>query len=121
MPFQKGNKLSRGRPKAGHTISAEKAREVLVREVTNRMEDLLKAKFALALGHKRVKTTPTGKEIIYSISPDGSSIEYLFNQAIGRPKETTELVSSPNKPLQILFIVKESMERIYGQDNKRNN
>lgn len=85
--FQKGNKWSTGRPKAQHTVSAEKAREVLVKAVVKKMRDLIEAKFDLALGHKILKHK-FGKEIIYSVSPDGVSIEYLFNQVVGKPKES---------------------------------
>ena len=79
-----------GRKKAGHTLSAEKAREILVNSVTSRMKELLEAKYALALGHKKLTTTKLGREIVYTVSPDGTSIEYLFNQAIGKPQESVK-------------------------------
>lgn len=87
--FQQGNRLG-GRRKAEKTLTSEKAREVLINSVTARMTELLEAKYALALGHKKLKITPFGKEIVYIVSPDGTSIEYLFNQAFGKPKESVE-------------------------------
>lgn len=44
-------KRGRGRPKAAHTIEAEKARQTLITEVATRLRPILDAKFDLALGH----------------------------------------------------------------------
>ena len=43
MPFQKGNKLGKGRPKAPHTIATEIYRKYLVDEVVKHREGLIKA------------------------------------------------------------------------------
>lgn len=80
-----------GRPKAGHTIATEQLRAFVIEQVRQNAQPLLNAKLALALGHKRVVTTRTGKDLIYDEPPDATSIQYLLNQAVGKPTETLKV------------------------------
>jgi len=49
--------------------------------------------------------------------PNVKAINDIFDRIFGRAKETTELITSEDKPLQIQVIVKESIEKIYGKNN----
>ncbi len=95
MPFPKGYKPT-GRPKAPHTVKAEKAREWIVKQIAKNLEPIFAAKLDLALGHYYEGTAPgtSGKMKIYKTSPDGSALRYLIDQGIGRPKESVELSGS---------------------------
>ena len=86
--FQKGNKC---RPKAPHTLEREEMRRTIVERIAERLEPLLDAKFDLALGHYRIGSVKNGTIRIYRVSPDGNAIQYLFNQAIGKPTETIKV------------------------------
>lgn len=87
MPFEKGNKLGEGRPKARHTLLAEKMREAVVDAVNAKLPELLDAKFDLALGHKEI----IAGEVVYRKAPDANSIQYLLNQVIGKALEKVEM------------------------------
>ena len=89
--FQPGNKV---KPRAPHTILSSQARAYVVDQISARVQPMLDAKFALALGHKVIRQTDEGDEEIYMKSPDANSLRYLFDQLIGRPRETLEITES---------------------------
>ena len=93
MTTQRGGKREgAGKPKghkASHTLEAQETRKKIVQMISERTEELMAAKFALALGHKKAFKNQSGDIVeAYTVSPDGSAIEYLLNQVIGKPKET---------------------------------
>jgi len=87
MPFEKNNTWGQGRPKARHTILAEKMREAVVDAVNEKLPELLDAKFDLALGHYETKD----QKKVYKTAPDANSIQYLLNQVIGKALEKVEM------------------------------
>lgn len=91
MPFQKGNKLSNGRPVAQHTLAKEEARRIVIRKVHDNLLPILDAKLDLALGHYRVGNVKGSTIRIYKVSPDGNAIQYLLNQTIDKPTESIKV------------------------------
>ena len=53
--------------------------------------------------------------------PNVKAIQDIFDRIFGKPKETTELLTPSDRPLQIQFIIKESLEKIYGKNKQRSN
>lgn len=100
MP-QGGLRPNAGRKKANHTIAAEAARKTVIEAVVAQLMPLLEAKFALALGHLKEGTDALGNTRIYTISPDGNAIQYLLNQAIGKPTENLELSGKDGGPIAV--------------------
>lgn len=99
-----GPRPGAGRPKGskgGNTIAAEKLREFIIQKVREHVEPLMQAQLDLALGHKKLVKTKAGKELAYTISPDRNSIQYLLNQAIGKPRETVGVYSDVQLKLDI--------------------
>src|SRR3990167_16351 len=90
-----------GRPVAGHTLEAAKLREFIVNKVALRGEELLAAKFDLALGHKKLHITREGEELVYVESPDANSIRYLLDQTIGKATESMKIEADINLKLDI--------------------
>lgn len=86
-----------GRPKYAKTIAVEKLREFIVNKVAKEADNLLSAQLDLAkgvvIGSKEINKKTGKKEIvnIYSKEPDNKAIEYLFNQSIGKAKESLEI------------------------------
>jgi len=95
MPFQLGHKLSvgnkGGRKKAPHTISAEKAREFLIKEVVKDLEPIVRAQKDAAMGMWIEKKIDGEIVHVYQKEPELKAGEYLLNQAVGRPTETLKM------------------------------
>ena len=81
-----GARPGAGRKKGTNAIEAEKLREFLIEKVREKANELAAAKMDLALGHR----FQDSEGHVYTKSPDGAAIQYLLNQAIGKPKETVE-------------------------------
>ncbi len=85
------NAKNGGRPKG--SVSREnrirlELRNQLMQKVADHFDDLYEAKIALAKGHFVQVTDPETNEIrVYKKSPDGKSIEWLLDQAIGKPTQ----------------------------------
>lgn len=88
-----GKRPGAGRKKGSNAIAADKLREYIVNKVAQEAPKLLAAKLELAngvyLGKKKLET---GEIVnVYQEKPDGNSLQYLFNQTIGKPRETVEI------------------------------
>jgi len=59
--------------------------------------------------------------IITAKDPNVKAIQDIFDRVFGKVKETTELLTPEDRPLQIHLIVKASLERIYGKDKQGSN
>lgn len=85
------NAKKAGRPKG--SVSKEnrirlELRNLLMQKVAEHFDDLYEAKIALAKGHFVQVTDPETNDIrVYKKSPDGKSIEWLLDQAIGKPTQ----------------------------------
>ena len=100
---QKGHKRYGGAKKGmkyRKTIAREKAREVFELAQLKKWERISDAQAEDAVKDQKAR-------------------EYTINQVIGKAKETTELRTPDNKPIQIQLIIKESMEKIYGSKDKK--
>lgn len=97
MATQGGKRIGAGKPKgykASHTLEAQETRKKIVEMISERTEELMSAKFALALGYTKAITNEDGKVTqVYTVSPDGNAIQYLLNQVIGKPKETIQTLN----------------------------
>ena len=82
-----GLRPNAGRKKANHTIQAEKAREFVIRKVTENLTPLMESQLDAAVGHKYLDPRE-GK--VYTKSPDINAGKYLLDQTIGKAKETIE-------------------------------
>lgn len=91
MPFLPGNKLSKGRPKANHTLQKEEMRKTLVQMVKKEFVPLITSQLEAAKGLYYEKMTEDGNIIIYREKPDINASKYLLDQAIGRPTEHIEV------------------------------
>lgn len=86
-----GKRDGSGRKKGLASIKAEEARKYLVQRVADELESILVGQFELAKGiYHEVKN---GEDVtrVYQRLPDFKVAEYLINQVIGRPRESTEL------------------------------
>lgn len=54
--------------------------------------------------------------IITAKDPNAKAIQDIFDRVFGKSKETTELSTPKDRPLQIEFIVKEAINKVYGKD-----
>jgi hypothetical protein len=106
-----GARLNTG-PKGKHkkTLEAEAARELLKTMVFAELGPIVNAQLDLAKGHL-LQTTKDGT--IYSKSPDKGAAELLFNHAIGKPKESVELIGE----IKIDVDIKKTIEKVYGDIN----
>lgn len=94
MAKKGGFRAGAGRPKGAkspNTRSGEVLRAYIIDHVSAKVDELIEAKMALALGHKKIHVTQDGTEVVYVQSPDGNAIQYLLNQAIGKPRETVDV------------------------------
>lgn len=98
------NPKGAGRKKAQHTIEAEAARKRVVETVIKRMDELLDAQFALALGHYEDKIFADGRRRVYKAPPDEKAIEYLMNRTFGKPTESVEMGGIGGKPIALQVI-----------------
>ena len=96
-----GKQPGAGRPKGskeGHTLKAEELRKYFVAQVTKHADELLPPLLDSAkgifIGKKKLET---GEIIsVYQEKPDVNAAKYLFDQGIGRPRETIELAGEVN-------------------------
>ena len=59
--------------------------------------------------------------IITAKDPNVKAIQDIFDRVFGKPKETTELLTPKDRPLQIQLIVKKALEKVYGKNKQRSN
>ena len=94
MATRGGKRIGAGKPKghkASHTIETQETRKKIVQMISERTEELMSAKLALALGYTKAITNEAGDiRQVYTVSPDGNAIQYLLNQVIGKPRETIQ-------------------------------
>lgn len=94
-----GKQPGAGRPKGSVSKSTALAlamREKLVERVNKEFKPLIDAKLDLALGYYEAFTNDQGDVVrAYRKPPDNMAIQYLLNQAIGKPKETMDLGITP--------------------------
>ena len=97
MATRGGKRIGAGKPKgykASHTLETQETRKKIVEIISERTEELMAAKFALALGHTKAITNEAGEvRQVYTVSPDGNAIQYLLNQVIGKPTQTIQSLS----------------------------
>jgi ribosomal protein S4E len=95
MATHGGKRIGAGKPKgykASHTLTTQETRKNIIKMISERTEELMAAKLALALGHIKATTNESGDiKQIYTVSPDGNAIQYLLNQVIGKPTETIQV------------------------------
>lgn len=100
-----GKRPGAGRKKAQHTIATEKMREFLVNKIAEEMEPILQAQIDAAKGISFEEVDKDGNRInVYKKLPDTKAGEYLLNQGVGKPKETTELTGKDGGPVQVTGI-----------------
>ncbi len=92
MPFQHGNTSGQSN-KRKHTVLSEKLRAAFVAGANKIWPKLLKAQFKAA-------------------EKDGRARQYIFDQVIGRPKETLEVEGG--SVLQVDKMVMVQINNIYG-------
>lgn len=98
-----GSRQGAGRPRAGHTLAAEKARQVITETVVERLAPLLEAAFDLAMGHNYEKTMPDGETtVVYTKSPNGEAIRDLFDRAFGKP---VSIIQNPDGDQMLPFTI----------------
>lgn len=94
-----GKRKGAGRPKgtiAKSTATALEMRQRLVAEINKHLSPLIEAKLDLALGYYEAFTNAEGEVVrAYRKAPDNMAIQYLLNQAIGKPKETMDMTVTP--------------------------
>ena len=66
---------------------------------------------------KLLNSDGQGKDwyIITTKEPNVKAIQDILDRVFGKPKESTEISTPDDKPLQIEVTVRESIERIYGK------
>lgn len=87
-----------GRPKgckAGHTIQAEKAREYIIKRVTEELEPIINV---------LIQKAKSGETM---------AIKELLDRAYGKPKETVEHTGE----VQIDIDIKKTIDKVYGNIN----
>ena len=89
-----GKQPGAGRPKGTkmkHTLDALEMRKYLVKRVSKELEPILTSQIELAKGLWYEKIGIDGTIKIFKEKPDINASKYLFDQAIGRAKESVEL------------------------------
>ncbi|MEK7576164.1 MAG: hypothetical protein AAB482_00550 [Patescibacteria group bacterium] len=78
-----------GRPKANHTLMAEKMRELLIQKVFDEFGPLIDAQIQKAKG-TTIVSEKDGTIVFKDNLPDTQAFKTLLEQAVGKPKETIE-------------------------------
>lgn len=105
MGTRGGYRPNAGRPKgsrAPHTIEAEQVRKIFVKGVKKEAKPILNALIVSAIGFWYEEKMPHGKKI-YQTKPDVLAAKYLYDQVIGRAKETAEITGKGGEPIKIDF------------------
>ena len=86
-----GKRDGAGRKRGLASIKAEEARKYVVQRVADELESILTAQIDMAKGIYHEVQNGQENIRVYQRLPDSKVAEYLINQAIGKPKEFTEL------------------------------
>lgn len=79
------------KPKVMKTVQAEAIREKFIEMVQSRHEALIEAQIKSALGEVVLwRTDHEGKTTTMNTAPDTQAAKFLYENAIGRPKERIE-------------------------------
>lgn len=110
-----GKRAGAGRKKGYKAITAEKAREYLVKRVAEELDPILTAQIESAKGLYYEKLTKEGEIKVYQDKPDINAGKYLTDQTIGRAKETVEMGGKDGGSIPV--DLKLAIKRIYeGND-----
>lgn len=99
-----GKQPGAGRPKGSvgkSTAMALQMREELVQRVKKEFGPIVDALIEDAKGLYEEKVTKDGTIKIFKNKPNYKASEYLFNQSIGKPKETVEMSGKNGGPMLI--------------------
>lgn len=86
-----GKRPGAGRKKEQRTIESEKARETVIRMVTEQLTPIMEAQIESAKGLWYEETFPGGVRKVFKQKPDIAAGKNLLDQTIGKAKETVEL------------------------------
>lgn len=116
MGVMGGKRPGAGRKKGFAALEAEKAREYVVRTVTENLGPILLAQMEAAKGLYYEKKTADGDVVIFKEKPDVAAGKYLVDQTIGRAKETMAISGENGEPIKLEIGLSKTIGRIYGSD-----
>lgn len=107
-----GKRPGAGRKKGFKAIAAEKAREFVVKTVSENLEPILTAQMEAAKGLYYEKKTEDGEILVFQEKPDINAGKYLIDQTIGKATESLEVGGPDGSPIEYKEIGKMTAEEV---------